>query len=142
MTNALEEIGTIAHPTGPRQERPDLQVEFAAPHDGCETELATIWAQCLGVERVGRNDNFFELGGDSVVAIQMIAKAHHLGFKLTPQQLFRHQTIGQLATVIGGSAPAKVAAARPPDPRRAFSLSGLDEATLGMLARQVEAADE
>jgi aryl carrier-like protein len=144
LPSTLEEIGTISQRTDPR---PDLHVEYVAPYEGFETQLATIWAQCLGVERVGRNDNFFELGGDSVVAIQMIAKAHHLGFKLTPQQLFRHQTIAHLASVIAGSTQAtasvrEVATAPPPDSRRGFSLSGLDEAALGRLARQAEAADE
>ncbi|MCR6651355.1 MAG: AMP-binding protein [Cellvibrionaceae bacterium] len=45
--------------------------EYAAPQGEVEETLAQIWAEVLGVERVGRQDNFFELGGDSLLAIKM-----------------------------------------------------------------------
>jgi len=65
-----------------------------------EAALAAIWAELLPVAQVGAHDNFFELGGDSILALQAIAKAHQLGVQLTPRDLFQHQTIARLATVV------------------------------------------
>ena len=45
------------------------------------------------------HDNFFELGGDSILSIQIIARANQAGLRLTSKQLFQQQTIAELATV-------------------------------------------
>jgi amino acid adenylation domain-containing protein/non-ribosomal peptide synthase protein (TIGR01720 family) len=79
--------------------RPELEVSFIAPRTPEEQLLANIWAQVLGVERVGVQDNFFELGGDSILSIQIVARAKEAGLCLTPMQLFQHQTIAQLIAV-------------------------------------------
>ncbi len=55
----------------------------------------------LNVDRVGVDDNFFELGGDSILSIQIIARANRAGIRLSPRQLFQHQTIADLAGVAG-----------------------------------------
>ncbi|NEQ99956.1 MAG: hypothetical protein F6K30_25195, partial [Cyanothece sp. SIO2G6] len=68
------------------------------PHTNAEQVLATIWAEVLGVE-VGIRDNFFELGGDSILSIQIIARAKQAGLTITPRQLFQHQTVAELAAV-------------------------------------------
>jgi non-ribosomal peptide synthase protein (TIGR01720 family) len=47
------------------------------------------------------HDNFFDLGGDSILSIQIIARANQAGLGLSPQQLFKHQTVSELATVAG-----------------------------------------
>ncbi|WP_452603487.1 amino acid adenylation domain-containing protein, partial [Saccharothrix hoggarensis] len=72
-----------------------------APADGPQTVLADIWAELLGVDRVGANDNFFELGGDSILSIQVVSRARRAGFALTPGDLFRHPTVAALAAVAG-----------------------------------------
>ena len=72
---------------------------FAAPRNSAEQTLARIWASLLGVEQVGIHDNFFELGGDSILSIQVIARAREEGIHLAPRQFFQHQTIAQLAEV-------------------------------------------
>ncbi|MGH8465775.1 MAG: AMP-binding protein, partial [Pseudomonas sp.] len=46
---------------------------YEAPRTDNERILAAIWAEVLGVERVGRHDHFFELGGDSIVALQVVS---------------------------------------------------------------------
>jgi len=71
------------------------------PRNEVEEVLASIWSRVLGVERLGIHDNFFELGGDSILSIQIIAKANQAGLKLSPRQLFEHQTIAGLAGVAG-----------------------------------------
>jgi len=139
--NLLKTLGSLARPGGSApQARPNLGCDYAGPKDGIETQLAKIWAELLGVERVGRNDNFFELGGDSVVAIQMIAKAHLMGIKLTPQVLFRRQTIAELAAAGEGKDAELVAPSA--ETVQAFALSGLSDEAMKSLASQVEMADE
>ena len=85
----------------PDDTRPDLETDFVAPHTPTEVVLADIWKQVLGLQRVGVHDNFFALGGDSILGIQVIAKARQAGLQLKPVQLFQHQTIAELSTVVG-----------------------------------------
>jgi len=77
--------------------------EFVAPENRMEKVLADIWSQVLGLERIGVHDNFFQLGGDSIVSIQIAAKAHRAGIPLAPLQLFQHPTINKLALALGAS---------------------------------------
>jgi amino acid adenylation domain-containing protein/non-ribosomal peptide synthase protein (TIGR01720 family) len=72
---------------------------FVAPTTPTEKLLADIWTQVLRVERLGIHDNFFELGGDSILSIQIIAKANQAGLQLIPKQMFDNQTIAKLAAV-------------------------------------------
>jgi amino acid adenylation domain-containing protein/non-ribosomal peptide synthase protein (TIGR01720 family) len=81
--------------------RPELEAAFIAPQTTVEKQLAQIWAQVLGLEKVGVNDNFFALGGDSIISLQIVSKANQAGLHLTPKQIFKYQTIAQLATVVG-----------------------------------------
>ncbi|MGP1384064.1 MAG: amino acid adenylation domain-containing protein [Thainema sp.] len=77
------------------------QVSYTPPTTQSEQILTQIWADVLGLEQVGIHDNFFSLGGDSILSIQVIAKANQAGLHLTPKQLFEHQTIVGLAAVAG-----------------------------------------
>jgi amino acid adenylation domain-containing protein/non-ribosomal peptide synthase protein (TIGR01720 family) len=61
--------------------------------------LVEIWSQVFGLERVGIDDNFFELGGDSILGIQIAARAVRKGIKVTPRQLFEYPTIARLVIV-------------------------------------------
>lgn len=81
--------------------RPEADQDHVAPRNPTEKHIAEIWAQVLGIERVGIHANFFELGGDSILAIQIIARANQAGFKLTPQRLFEHPTVAGLAGIAG-----------------------------------------
>ncbi|WP_447980435.1 amino acid adenylation domain-containing protein [Candidatus Nitrospira bockiana] len=73
--------------------------EYTAPRNAIEATLAGIWAEVLRLERVGVHDNFFAIGGDSIRSLQVIARANQRGLKLTPKQLFEHQTIAEAARV-------------------------------------------
>ncbi|MEC4560028.1 non-ribosomal peptide synthetase [Pseudomonas inefficax] len=84
----------------PLPDAPARQDHFVAPRDALEQAFAEIWQDVLQVERVGVNDNFFALGGDSILNLQIIARAHQRGMKLTPKQLFENRTIAEIATVI------------------------------------------
>ncbi len=74
---------------------------YQAPANATEQALAYIWRAVLGVERVGRENNFFELGGDSIVSLQIVSRARETGLRLTPRDLFQHQTVASLASVAG-----------------------------------------
>ncbi|HEX2078686.1 MAG TPA: amino acid adenylation domain-containing protein [Longimicrobium sp.] len=78
-----------------------------APRTRAEQVLAELWAKVLRVERVGIHDNFFGLGGDSILAIQIIARAAEEGIRILPRQMFVHQTIAELAAVASVAAPAE-----------------------------------
>ncbi|NJL62255.1 MAG: amino acid adenylation domain-containing protein [Methylacidiphilales bacterium] len=77
----------------------DNQQELVLPCTEVEGILTNILTELLGCD-VGITDNFFELGGDSILSIQLVAKASQAGIKLTPKQLFQHQTIAELAAVV------------------------------------------
>ena len=65
-----------------------------------EIKLVEIWQEVLGSEPVGITDNFFEIGGDSILSIQIVAKAREAGIIFAPNQLFQYQTIAELVKVI------------------------------------------
>ena len=71
-------------------------VEYEAPGDEMEAQLAQVWREVLGVERVGINDDFFELGGDSIKAIQIIARLKKHQLKLKIKDLFIYHTIKEI----------------------------------------------
>jgi amino acid adenylation domain-containing protein/non-ribosomal peptide synthase protein (TIGR01720 family) len=79
----------------------------AAPHTPVEMSLAAIWSEVLHVGAIGVNDNFFELGGDSILAIQVAARAKKAGMSVTARQLFQHQTVAALAAVVTAGKTAK-----------------------------------
>jgi fengycin family lipopeptide synthetase B len=82
-----------------------LAHQYVAPRTPTEEILAAIWAEVLGVERVGVYDKFFELGGDSILSIQVVSRARQAGRVITPKELFQHQTVAALAAVaVGGVA--------------------------------------
>jgi amino acid adenylation domain-containing protein/non-ribosomal peptide synthase protein (TIGR01720 family) len=65
-----------------------------------EQVLVEIWRDVLQVEQVGVHDNFFELGGDSILSISITARASQKGLRLQPRDLFKYQTIRDLARVV------------------------------------------
>jgi amino acid adenylation domain-containing protein len=89
-----------AHLPAPESSRPQLCSAFVPARTPVEQALACIWARALGLEQVGVRDNFFALGGDSIRSIQIRAQARQQGLQFSLQQLFRAQTIEELARVI------------------------------------------
>ena len=68
-----------------------------------EEILAGIYAQVLGLERVGVDDSFFDLGGDSLSAMRVIAAVNTgLDAGLAVRTVFEAPTVAQLAPRIGG----------------------------------------
>jgi non-ribosomal peptide synthase protein (TIGR01720 family) len=81
----------------PGSVRAEPETAYEAPRSATENTLAEIWRQVLGLAQVGVHDNFFELGGDSILSIQIVARASRAGLSVTPMQIFQHQTIAELA---------------------------------------------
>ncbi|MEU9575502.1 alpha/beta fold hydrolase, partial [Streptomyces massasporeus] len=80
-----------------------------------ETAVAAIWADVLGVDRVGIHDNFFDLGGHSLLATRVVVEARAQGFRLLPKDILRSPTVAGLAAVL--RSPGEARPARPvPDP--------------------------
>jgi len=115
--------------------RPQLSTPYAAPRTEVERRLAAIFQGALGIDEVGINDNFFDLGGDSMVGIQVVARANELQLQLSPDQLFEHQTVAELAALIsagaGGGEPAPAAEFTAAPAAGAFADSGLSAEELG-----------
>ncbi|GAB5525199.1 MAG: hypothetical protein Roseis2KO_30710 [Roseivirga sp.] len=77
---------------------PEVKVgEFQAPATEEERQLAEVWTEVLGIERLSVTDNFFRVGGDSIKSIQIGSRLRDLGYEVTVQDVFTHQTVRQLA---------------------------------------------
>ncbi len=77
------------------------QHTYVAPRNQIEEQLAEIWKQVFGVERVGIHDNFFELGGHSLIATQVIGRVRQmLHTELLVRSVFEAPTIADLAAAI------------------------------------------
>ncbi|WP_183121207.1 amino acid adenylation domain-containing protein [Nocardia seriolae] len=88
--------------------------EFRAPTTPGEEVVAGVFAEVLGVERVGADDDFFALGGDSIVSIQVVAKARARGVCFGPRDVFEQRTPARLAACAqtsdtGGASLAELA---------------------------------
>jgi amino acid adenylation domain-containing protein len=90
-----------------RKRLPEVELSkeqaYEAPQGELEEALAQIWAEVLGVERVGRRDNFFELGGHSLLAVQMVARVQGtMQRRLTVRDVLLALTVQEMALRIAG----------------------------------------
>ncbi|MGH1392468.1 MAG: amino acid adenylation domain-containing protein [Trichormus sp.] len=101
---ALETLPLTVNGKVDRQKLPAPEITIfpdgTVPRSDIEAKLVEIWSSVLNLSQVSIYDNFFALGGDSILAIQVIAKANQVGLQLTPKQLFQYQTIAEVAGVI------------------------------------------
>lgn len=86
---------------GKEQSGADSKGTFVAPRNVVEEEIARIWTEILGLEKVGIKDNFFELGGHSLLATLVVSRILKVyGVALTLRMLFEKPTIEELAMTI------------------------------------------
>ncbi|MGC4897458.1 SDR family NAD(P)-dependent oxidoreductase [Micromonospora sp. DT31] len=114
MQDAAQQVrGTDRHP------RPDLSTQYAAPQTPAERTIAEIWAEALGLEKVGVHDNFFELGGTSLIGVGIVdtvRRALNLA-QLPAHILYQAPTVAALAvTAVPTTAPASDPDAEPASP--------------------------
>jgi acyl carrier protein len=90
-----------AESTAPLYERPELDVEYHAPTNEVEEQLAALWQGLLGIQRVGIHDDFFGLGGHSLLATQIVARVRdQFQLDLPLQSIFEAPTIAKFAQLI------------------------------------------
>ena len=86
-----------------RRALPVPDVVAPAAHVAAATDaervLADVWCEVLGLTEVSVADNFFAVGGDSIMSLQIVARARQGGWIITPRQMFEHQTVRTLAAV-------------------------------------------
>jgi amino acid adenylation domain-containing protein/non-ribosomal peptide synthase protein (TIGR01720 family) len=82
---------------------PEAPAVVEMPASEKERLLADIWAKALKLERVGLHDDFFQIGGDSILAIQVVARAAEAGLYVEPRQLFERPTVAGMAAVASGA---------------------------------------
>ncbi len=78
----------------------------STPETLLEKTLWEIWKEVLQLNQLGLDDNFFEIGGDSILSIQIVAKARKRGIRMAPNLMFEHQSIRELASVLSIETPA------------------------------------
>ncbi|MCQ4163601.1 non-ribosomal peptide synthetase [Tahibacter harae] len=84
---------------------------FVAPSTPLQQQIAQVWQEVLGVERIGIQANFFEIGGHSLRAVQVVSRLRRaLGVELAVRTLFEQPTVAGLAQAIAGAGQAQ----RPP----------------------------
>ncbi|HEX6373134.1 MAG TPA: non-ribosomal peptide synthase/polyketide synthase, partial [Longimicrobium sp.] len=80
---------------------------YEAPSGPVEQAVATIWAELLGVERVGRGDDFFELGGHSLLGVRVVSRVRQaLGVDVSPGDLFERPVLADFARGLTRAASA------------------------------------
>ncbi|MEZ0113833.1 amino acid adenylation domain-containing protein/non-ribosomal peptide synthase protein (TIGR01720 family) [Catenulispora sp. EB89] len=70
-----------------------------APRTVREEILSELFAGVLGLEQVGIDDGFFHLGGDSIMSLQLVARAQSAGIAITARDVFVHKTVAALAAL-------------------------------------------
>jgi acyl carrier protein len=118
----------------PAPDTPGSRGTYVAPRTPAEERMAAIWAEVLGVERVGGEDNFFELGGHSLLATRVVSRMRSaLQVELPVRALFEAPTVARLAAAVER-------AEREATLRLLDELEGMDAGELARLLEEEEAA--
>ncbi|MFB2772370.1 SDR family NAD(P)-dependent oxidoreductase [Pelatocladus sp. BLCC-F211] len=83
--------------------RSNLSNNYIAPRSEIEQKIADIWQEILGIQQIGIYDNYLEIGGDSLLSVQITARANKERLRFTSQHLFEYPTIAQLAEIVSST---------------------------------------
>ncbi|WP_158890375.1 non-ribosomal peptide synthetase [Amycolatopsis anabasis] len=97
--------GDFLKPVLPRTSRPRTSSAHVAPSGDAEETLAAVWAQVLGLGRIGATDDFFALGGDSLLMMRIIIRLREEhGIELAFRDFVEHRTVRAIAAHATGGA--------------------------------------
>ncbi|MET9696734.1 amino acid adenylation domain-containing protein [Streptomyces sp. NPDC006529] len=115
--NASGKLDRAALPAvGPDRDRAVGGAEFIAPRDETERVVAGIWAEVLGVDRIGIDDGFFDLGGHSLLATMAVSRiAERLGREVELRTLFENPSIRAFGPLVAAARQAGGSAVVPVD---------------------------
>jgi Phosphopantetheine attachment site/AMP-binding enzyme C-terminal domain len=85
----------------PWQPRPDIEPPYTPSRDEIEYLIASVWADALGLDRVGIHDDFFELGGNSFISVDVLALLAARGLAIDARTFFENPTVAELAAAAG-----------------------------------------
>jgi amino acid adenylation domain-containing protein len=104
------------HPAMPGADhpRPALANPYVAPEAELEQQIAAVWQEVLGVDRVGLHDNFFELGGNSLAGLRVVGRLkERLQVGVSEVSLYEAPTVAAMSRLIGAERQDDPAAAAP-----------------------------
>ncbi|WP_408029776.1 AMP-binding protein, partial [Tenacibaculum xiamenense] len=107
----LEEMPLTASGKLDRKALPELDGSllstkaYVAPRTVVESQIARIWQDLLGLEKVGVYDNFFELGGHSLLVVQLISRLQKLELYIEVKDIFANATIAEIAEKLSSETP-------------------------------------
>ncbi|HEX8432754.1 MAG TPA: amino acid adenylation domain-containing protein, partial [Longimicrobium sp.] len=98
--------------------------EYEAPLGETERALAEVWAEMLGVERVGRWDHFFDLGGHSLLAVRVISRVRQaLGVEVALGDVFTRPVLADFAAGLRATPGSRLPTIEPADRDASLPLS-------------------
>ncbi|BBX42809.1 non-ribosomal peptide synthetase [Mycobacterium simiae] len=106
------ESGKLNRPALP-QPSVSTRGQVEPPRTDTERSLAAVFADLLSTPEVGRFDDFFALGGDSILSVQLAARARAAGLTVSPRMVFEHPTVEQLAAALDALAETQAGAEQP-----------------------------
>lgn len=108
-----------------RRPRPQVSTPYVAPRTPAEEAVAEVWADALGLDRVGVHDDFFDLGGNSLIGVDVVGRVRRaLNLpRLSPHLLYQAPTVGALAATASPGEPGE----RPRDPDRTRQQSRIEQ---------------
>ncbi|WP_067460885.1 non-ribosomal peptide synthetase [Actinomadura macra] len=102
----LEQIPLNANGKLDRSALPDFDGtetdRFTVPRTVTEAQIAEVWAQVLGLERVGVHDGFFDIGGHSIRAVALVGALRAAGFDVAVRDVFEYRTVAALSEFLTG----------------------------------------
>ncbi|WP_346099771.1 phosphopantetheine-binding protein, partial [Pseudomonas veronii] len=115
--------------------KPDASLQaraYVAPQSALEQQIAAIWAEVLGVARVGLDDNFFELGGHSLLATQVVVRLREqLHAEFDVKSMFSTPTLADFSAYVAArqtnNSPVQDALAKSLEALKRLSAEDLDK---------------
>src|SRR6202050_2162358 len=108
----LDALPVTVNGTADRGARPVPEFSGAGgrgPATAAEEVLGGLFAQVLGLDEVGAEDGFFDLGGDSIMSMQLVARARAAGLVFSPRDVFTAPSPAGLARVAQAAGPGREA---------------------------------